>query len=68
MRDLQELESGQRVWISPKPNDLTKTWTKGIIRRKLDNRSYEVNTDQGQQLRRNRRYIRISSCTNRQSI
>ncbi|VDI01202.1 Hypothetical predicted protein [Mytilus galloprovincialis] len=66
-RDLQELENGQRVWISPKPNDRTKTWTKGIIKRKVDIRSYEVNTDQGQKLRRNRRDIRISSGTNKQS-
>ncbi|CAC5374770.1 unnamed protein product [Mytilus coruscus] len=65
-RDLQELERGQCVWISPKPNDRTKTWTKGI-RRKVDIRSYEVYTDQGQKLRRNRRDIRISRGTNRQS-
>lgn len=33
----------------------------------MDIRSYEVNTDQGQKLRRNRRDIRISSGTNKQS-
>ena len=57
-----EIECGQRVWVTPKLNDRTKTWTKGTINKKVNIRSYEICMDEGQKLRRNRRDIRVSKC------
>lgn len=65
-KDLSELEQRQRVWLAPKPNDRSKTWTKGTVNKKVNIRSYEVFTDEGQTLRRNRRDIRIRKCRNGQ--
>ena len=59
-KDLPEIENGQRVWISPKRDDPLKTWTKGTVTNKVNIRSYEVNTDEGQTFRRNRRDIRVN--------
>ncbi|XP_062601076.1 uncharacterized protein K02A2.6-like [Saccostrea cucullata] len=65
-KDLPDLEHGQRVWITPKRNDPTKSWTKGTIASKVNIRSYEVNTNEGQSLRRNRKDIRIHRGKNEQ--
>ena len=63
---MSELEQRQRVWLAPKPNDRSKTWTKGTVNKKVNTRSYEVFTDEGQILRRNGRDIRIRKCRNGQ--
>lgn len=43
-----------------------KAWTKGTVTSKVNVRSYNVNTDEGQAFRRNRRDIRINRGTSEQ--
>ena len=58
-KDLPELKPGQEVWLAPKQNDRTQTWTKGTVNQKVNIRSYEVHSEAGRNLRRNRKDIRI---------
>ena len=55
-KDLEALEEGDTVRIKPMTLG-SKTWKKGVITKRLDERSYEVDTNEGT-LRRNRVYLR----------
>ena len=55
-KDLEALEEGNTVRIKPMTLG-SKTWKKGVITKRLDERSYEVDTNEGT-LRRNRVYLR----------
>lgn len=54
--DLPPLQEGDIVRISPYKG-CNREWEKGTVHRRVDNRSYEVNTPSGT-LRRNRRHLR----------
>ncbi len=56
-RSLPVLEPGQKTAIQPiAPNN--HTWTQGTVQKQIDARSYEVKTDAGAILRRNRKMLR----------
>ncbi len=58
-RDLKPLQTGDTVRVQPiRPG--VKTWEEGKITKQLTNRSYEVETDKGRKLRRNRQFLRSS--------
>ena len=57
--DLRELNEGDCVRIKPRPGE-KPSWQKGIVKGKVDIRSYEVETETGKVYRRNRRYLRKS--------
>ncbi len=58
-KTLEPLEEGDCVRMKPMVLG-KKTWDKGVITKRLDERSYEVETDSGT-LRRNRVYLRKTS-------
>ena len=58
-KDLEALDEGEVVRIKPFVLG-KKKWEKGVVKKRLDERSYEVRTDEGV-LRRNRVYLRKSS-------
>ncbi|XP_063954061.1 uncharacterized protein K02A2.6-like [Lytechinus pictus] len=57
-RKLKDLSPGAIVRVKPFNND--KKWKKSVIRKKLEDRSYEVRCE-GQVLRRNREHLRATS-------
>ena len=64
-RNLQPLEQGDIVRVQPTDNDKQKNveWRKAHITKKLDQRSYEISTEKGTTLRRNRRHLRSTAET-----
>ena len=58
-KELNDLQPGDVVRIQP-PRGIgrRKPWTKARVREKVDVRSYEVRTEDGRVLRRNRRHLR----------
>lgn len=56
---LQPLKSGDVVRVQP-TNSFERKWTQATVTNVLPNRSYDVTTDDGRQLRRNRRFLRAS--------
>ena len=55
-KDLEALEEGDSVRIKPMTLG-NKIWKKGVINKRLDERSYDVDTDEGT-LRRNRVHLK----------
>ena len=60
-RDLPLLEEGDRVRLQPFQRN--RPWQSGTVVKRLDERSYEVETESGSVLRRNRVYLRKSADT-----
>ncbi|KAK1886469.1 Acetyl-coenzyme A carboxylase carboxyl transferase subunit alpha [Dissostichus eleginoides] len=58
-KDLPELHRGDRVRIEPLTGQ-KQWWNKATIIQPVEQRSYEVMTEEGQVLRRNRRHIRMT--------
>ena len=58
-KPLEPLEEGDRVRAKPYQLGDT-TWKSATISKRLDDRSYEIHTDTGQSLRRNRTHLRPS--------
>uniref|UniRef100_A0A8C5QD11 Gypsy retrotransposon integrase-like protein 1 n=1 Tax=Leptobrachium leishanense TaxID=445787 RepID=A0A8C5QD11_9ANUR len=56
-KDLRPLNVGEQVWVQP-PINQGKEWRKACLRAPAGIRSYEVVTESGQVLRRNRRHLR----------
>ena len=54
--DLEEFQLQQEVWIMPERKGVP--WTKATVLKDCGHRSYVVQTEEGQQLRRNRRHLR----------
>ncbi len=57
--ELSALKEGDVVRI--KPSGYNKEWRKAVVDQKVDIRSYQVRTEDGSSLRRNRRHLRLSS-------
>ena len=58
-RDLKPLEEGETVRMKPfRLND--KVWKKAVVQKRLDERSYELLTDNGNLTRKNREHLRPS--------
>ena len=57
-KDLPELQQGDVVRVQP--GKYIKTWSKAVVQRKVAPRSYEVITEAGVTLRRNRRHLKSS--------
>ena len=55
-RFLQELNRGDTVRIAPQQGN--KVWEKGVVKNKHNERSYEVQKENGHLIRRNRKYLR----------
>uniref|UniRef100_A0AAY4BL29 Reverse transcriptase/retrotransposon-derived protein RNase H-like domain-containing protein n=1 Tax=Denticeps clupeoides TaxID=299321 RepID=A0AAY4BL29_9TELE len=60
-KDLGALQQGDRVRIQP--GEHTKAWTKATVVKPVDHRSYDVQLDSGNILRRNRRHLRKDRVT-----
>ena len=54
-RFLQELNRGDTVRIAPQQGN--KVWEKGVVKNKHNERSYEVQKENGHLIRRNRKYL-----------
>ena len=64
-KELNDLQPGDVVRIqSPRGIGRRKPWTKAHVGEKVDVRSYEVRTEDGRVLRRNRRYFRLTKGAN----
>ena len=60
-KDMRSLRPGDVVRIKPVGNTFShNSWAKGVVVRSAGIRSYEVKTDNGQVLRRNRRHLRLT--------
>ena len=59
MTEAQRLQIGQTVRMQPQDKD--GTWRKANVVNRLGNRSYLLQTDEGQTYRRNRKSIRVTS-------
>ena len=58
-RDLKLLEEGETVRMKPfRLND--KVWKKAVVQKRLDERTYELLTDNGNLTRKNREHLRPS--------
>ena len=57
-KDLPKLKAGDVVHVQPAK--YKKSWTKAVVRRQVAPRSYEITTDAGVKLRRNRNQLRSS--------
>ena len=64
-KELNDLQPGDVVRIQP-PRGIgrRKPWTKARVGEKVDIRSYEVRTEDGRVLRRNRRHLRLTKEAN----
>ena len=64
-KELNDLQPGDVVRIQP-PRGIgrRKPWTKARVGKKVDIRSYEVRTEDGRVLRRNRRHLRLTKEAN----
>ena len=64
-KELNDLQPGDVVRIQP-PRGIgrRKPWNKARVGEKVDVRSYEVRTEDGRVLRRNRRHLRLTKETN----
>lgn len=59
MKDLPVLSENDNVRIQPL-NKTEKSWRKGQIVEKVNDRSYKIKTEHGTNIRRNRRHLRKS--------
>jgi len=68
-KELEELLPGDLVRIQPQPSKLRKRkeWTLARVEGKVDIRSYQVRTEDGRVYRRNRRHLRRTRETTRDS-
>ncbi|XP_052396170.1 uncharacterized protein K02A2.6-like [Carassius gibelio] len=60
-KDLDPLKQGDRVRVQPEEHN--KTWRKATVMKSVDCRSYDVQLDSGNILRRNRRHLRKDKAT-----
>ena len=61
-KSLSELKPGDTVRMRPEPNATNKTWRKGVCKKKVAPRSYEV-VSEGKLYRRNRRHLALTKET-----
>ena len=59
-KDLTILQKGDSVRLKPYKQSCTE-WEKAVVKRRLDQRSYEIETEKGLRLRRNRRDLKRTS-------
>lgn len=59
-KELPPLNQGDTVRLSPSPGFGKDAWTKGVVNKQVNIRSYDVTTDDGRSFRRNRRHLRLS--------
>ena len=62
-KDLPPLKRGDIVRVHPLPTDNQGRWFKAKVERKADIRSYIVQTEGGQEYRRNRKHLRATKET-----